>query len=159
MSRSPKKRNKVYVQRSSSPFAGISLLMGAVTAHIPVTESDAGELEMVAFTALDAVTHGHGTSREWDCLSRCLNQSWTLAHQGIGAESIPMLTCAQDGMRRAVPRYDATGKFGLDGDALRDIRLALLHWGQQLRLSTIGEVDAATRAIQREYHKHPERRA
>ena len=137
----------------------MGLLVAASVAHVPVTDSDAGELEMVALTALDAVAHGHGTRREWDSIARCLNHSWTLARQGIGGEAIPTLVRAQDGMRRAVPRYDRIGKFGLDGDGLRDVRAALSLWGGQLRISTIGEVDAATRVIEREYLKNTERRA
>ncbi len=157
MSRSTKPRKR-YVPRVPAS-SGLNVLIAASIAHEPLDDGDAGEFELIVLSALEAVTHGHGTRREWDSIANALNQAWTLAHNGIGAEMIPTLSAAQDGMRRAVPRFDRTGKVALDGDALRDVRHALTLWGQQLRMCTIGEVDAATRLVQREYWKRPETRA
>ncbi|AHN77417.1 hypothetical protein DA70_09655 [Pandoraea pnomenusa] len=107
---------------------------------------------MVVLSAFDAVVvHGLGTRREWDCLARALNHSWVLASNGIGAEASPVLLRAQEAMRRARDRFRTAGRIGFDGDGNQALRTALDLWGEQLRMCTVGEVDAATRAVEKHY--------
>ena len=149
MSRNKKPRKR-YVPRPCG--SGVPLVMRAAIAREPVTEEYAGELEIVALTAFDAVViHGQGSRREWDCLARTLNHAWVLASNGIGAEATQVLERAQAAMRRARDRFKAAGRVGFDGDGNRDLRAALDVWGRQLRLCTVGEVDAATRAVEKYY--------
>ncbi|WP_150587017.1 hypothetical protein [Pandoraea communis] len=130
--------------------------MRASIAREPVTDEYAGELEMVVLSAFDAVVvHGHGTRREWDCLARALNHSWVLASNGIGAEAAPVLERAKEAMRRARDRFTNGGRIGFDGEGNRDLRAALDLWGEQLRMCTVGEVDAATRAVEKHYWSVP----
>lgn len=152
MARSQKPRKR-YTPRVASPFAGISLLMGAQIAKDPMTDSDAGELELVVLAALDAVTRGHGTTREWDALARCLNQAWTLAHNGVGAEAIPVLRRAQDAMRRVAARFKQTDKVVFDGEGLKQVREAIDVWGQQIRISTVGEIAESARVVAKHYQE------
>jgi len=146
-----KKPRKPYRPKSRLPFGGISLLMGAQIAKEPMTDDDASELEMAVLTALDMVAHGHGTTREWDSLARCLNQAWTLAHNGTGPEMIPMLMEAQDAMRRMAKRYRETGKVVFDGAGLQSVREAIAKWGEQIRICTVGEIHAATTVVAKHY--------
>ncbi len=116
-----------------------------------MTEEYVGELELIALTALDSVTKGHGTRRDWDCLARCLNQSFVLANNGIGPEAKELLEDAQKAMLRTKDRFHQKGKIILDGDGLLSIRKALSIWSDQLRISKVGEVDSATRLVEKHY--------
>lgn len=146
-----KKPRKAYVPRPKNEVGGLLLLSRAGISSEPVTDQYAGELEMIALTALESVVRGTGTTREWDCLARCINQSWTLAHNEIGSEVIPTLHAANDAMKRMAKRFKAGQPMGFDGEGLTAVRRALEIWGDQLRISTIGEVDAATRVVEKHY--------
>jgi hypothetical protein len=150
MSRNKKPR-KPYRPKAAAPFAGISLLMGAQIAKDPMTDSDASELEIVALTALDAIAHGHGTRREWDALTRCINQSWTLANRDIGAEAIPVLLRAKEAMSRVAVRFMQAGKIAFDGDGLQAVREAIVTWGAQIRIATVGEIAESARMVEKHY--------
>lgn len=153
MSRNKKPRKRYSPRPCGS---GVPLVMRAAIAREPVTDEHAGELEMVVLSAFDAVVvHGLGTRREWDCLARALNHSWVLASNGIGVEATPVLQQAKEAMRRARDRFGSTGRIGFDGDGNRALRAALDLWGKQLRMCTVGEVDAATRAVERHYWSVP----
>src|ERR1700756_1579878 len=55
----------------------------------------AEHVELITLSAMEAITHGHGTKAEWDSIAISLNQGWILAKNGIGAEAIPALEEAQ----------------------------------------------------------------
>jgi len=123
----------------------------------PVDDEFAAPLEIAAYTALDTITRGHGDKAQWDLLARCLNQSWLLAKGGLGAEAKQTLDESHAAMRRMIPGFDATGKVAFVSEADQQIvETALSLWAQQLRMATIGEIDAATRIVEREYWKHRE---
>lgn len=148
------KKQRVRIDRNKNPlhrFSALNRLMGAQIANEPMTDADAGELEIAVLTSLDAVTRGHGTTREWDSLARCINQSWTLANKGIGAEMIPLLIEAQEAMRRVAKRFRETGKVAFDGEGLQTVREAISTWGAQIRLCTVGEIYAATNVVAKHY--------
>lgn len=126
----------------------------------PVSEEFAAEFEMAALTALDAVTRGYGNKSSWDMLANCLNHGWLMARAGIGHEAREMFNAAHEAMRRTVPGFDATGRINfVSASDQRIVEQALAAWSQQLRLATMGEIDAATRVVEREYYRTPERRA
>ena len=154
MARSKRPR-KAYRPKACTPLDGYMKLTRAGVARLPMEEGDAGELELVVLSALEAISHGHGTPNEWNSVARAINHSWTLANQGIGSEVIGPLAEAEDAMRRAGDRFYKVGKVALDGDGLRAVREAIELWGQQLRICTVGEVDAATRLVEREYWRTP----
>jgi hypothetical protein len=60
-------------------------------------------------------------------------------------------------MRRMIPLFQETGKVAFANEAdQKTVEAALALWGQQLRMARIGEVDAASRIVEREYWKHEE---
>ena len=122
-----------------------------------VTEDFAAEFEMAALTALDAVTRGYGAKSQWDTLANCLNHGWLLARNGIGHEAREAFNEAHEAMRRAIPGFEATGRIAFVSKADQlTVEHALATWSAQLRMATIGEIDAATRIVEREYWKHRE---
>lgn len=125
----------------------------------PVDDEFASPLEIAAYTALDTITRGRGGKSQWDLLARCLNISWIFSKGGLGHEAIEQLNASHAAMRRMIPLFDQTGRVAFACGADQEIvEEALVLWGQQLRLATIGEVDAATSLVEREYYKAEERR-
>jgi hypothetical protein len=159
MSKSQKPR-KAYRPRMVNPNACMIALERFKVLRQDVNEAFAGEFEMAALTSLDAVTRGYGQKSQWDTLANCLNQAWLFAKGGLGAEALDTFDAAHEAMRRMIPGYEATGKLGFVSHADQvAVEEAIALWGQQLRMATIGEVDAATKIVEREYWKHAERRA
>lgn len=126
----------------------------------PVDDEFAAPLEIAAYTALDTITRGQGAKPQWDMLARCLNTAWLLAKGGLGAEAKQSLDESHEAMRRMIPGFEATGKVAFASLAdQHTVEEALSLWAQQLRMATIGEIDSATRIVEREYWKYAERRA
>lgn len=117
----------------------------------PITDAEAAPLETAVLSGLEEMRKGTATPNEWNSVARGINHAWTLAQHGIGQEALPVIAEAEAGMKRAEKRYKATGRLVLDGEGLNAVRLALELWGQQLRMSTVGEADKATRLVEREY--------
>lgn len=140
-------------------FAALNRLMGAKVAKQEMTDGDAGELEIAAYAALDTITRGYGGKPQWDLLARCLNQAWLFAKGGLGPEAKETLDASHAAMRRMIPLFDKTGQVAFVSEAdQKTVEEALDLWGAQLRMATIGEVDAASRIVEREYWKYEERR-
>lgn len=154
------KRNKKYNPRAVDRNACITAITRAKILREPVNDDFAGSLEIIVLSALDTVMRGYGTRSEWDSIANALNQSWFLASAGVGAEGIPVLEAALDAMKRTLPVFDATGKIEfVTTNDLRLVEEALSVWSGQLRLVSIGELDATTRLVEKHYWKTPEKRA
>lgn len=159
MSKSQKPR-KAYRPKGINPNACLIALERFKVLRQDVNDAFAGEFEMAALTALDTVTRGYGAKPQWDTLANCLNQAWLFAKGGLGAEALETFNAAHEAMRRMIPGYEATGKLQFASHADQTaVEEAIALWGQQLRMATIGEVDSATKIVEREYWKHSERRA
>lgn len=110
-------------------------------------DGDVDRFRLAVFSALESISKGAGAPGDWNTLASAMNHACALANRGIGEEIMPALMDANDGMMRARDRFENTGRLGLDGDALRDIREVLGLWFDQLSLCTVGQVDAATRQV------------
>ncbi|MDN7490559.1 hypothetical protein QZM35_22875 [Burkholderia sp. AU45274] len=122
-----------------------------------VTEDFSDEFEMAALTALDAVTRGHGTKDQWDVVANCLNHGWLLARAGLGSEARDLFDAAHEAMRRMVPAYHETGKLAFVSAVDRStVEQAITTWIEQLKIITIGEMNAALAVVEREYWKYRE---
>ena len=152
-----RKPRRAYRPRMVNPNACMIALERFKVLRQDVNEAFAGEFEMAALTSLDAVTRGYGQKSQWDTLANCLNQAWLFAKGGLGSEALETFNAAHEAMRRMIPGYEATGNLAFTSPADQAIvEEAVALWGQQLRMATIGEVDAATKIVEREYWKHRE---
>lgn len=152
-----RKPRKAYRPRLVNNQACLIAIERARVERSPVADVFAAEFEMAALTSLDAVTRGYGEKSQWDTLANCLNQAWLFAKGGLGAEALDTFNAAHEAMRRMIPGYEATGKLAFVSHADQAaVEEAIALWGQQLRMATIGEVDAATKIVEREYWKHRE---
>jgi hypothetical protein len=156
VSKSQKPR-KAYRPKGINPNACMIALERYKVLRQDVNDAFAGEFEMAALTSIDAVTRGYGQKSQWDTLANCLNQAWLFAKGGLGEEALGTFNAAHEAMRRMIPGWEANGKLQFASHADQAIvEEAISIWGQQLRMATIGEVDQATRIVEREYWKQRE---
>lgn len=106
--------------------------------------TDLGVAYWLSFENLRA---GDANEESWSCVACALNVALVLCEKGIGAEYEQQLVAALDGTFRAKIRSTKTGKFRLDGDALRDIETALQIHDQQMEIAKRWEVTAAMNTI------------
>lgn len=155
-----KKPRKAYRPKGVNPRAHMVALERFKVLRTEVNDAFAGEFEMAALTALDTITRGYGAKSQWDTLANCLNQAWLLAKGGLGAEALDAMNDAHQAMRRMIPGFEANGRLEfVSKEDQEAVETALHLWFQQLRMATIGEIDAATKVVEKHYWKQPERRA
>ena len=80
------------------------------------------KLRLAEYSALDAITKGHGTIQDWHTLTQVLNLSETMARHGVGPEVLPVCEKAQKALHEAALRYQKTNKLGLTGEGIKSIR-------------------------------------
>jgi len=81
------------------------------------------KLRMLEYSALEAMTKGHGTVTDWRTLVDVLNLSEMMARNGIGKDEVmPICQKAQDALHQAAERYQSTMKMGLSGEGIQAIR-------------------------------------
>mgnify|MGYP006963607616 CR=1 FL=1 len=80
------------------------------------------KLRFLEYSALDAITKGHGTVQDWRTLVDVLNLSEVMAKGGLGPEVLPVCSQAQEALHKAAMRYQETKRMGLDGPGIQAIR-------------------------------------
>jgi len=81
------------------------------------------KLRMMEYSALEAMTKGHGTVTDWRTLVDVLNLSETMARHNIGKDEVlPVCQKAQDALHQAAERYMKTLKMGLSGEGIQAVR-------------------------------------
>jgi hypothetical protein len=81
------------------------------------------KLRMLEYSALEAMTKGHGTVTDWRTLVDVLNLSETMARHNIGKDEVlPVCQKAQDALHQAAERYMKTLKMGLSGEGIQAVR-------------------------------------
>ena len=81
------------------------------------------KLRMLEYSALEAMTKGHGTVTDWRTLVDVLNLSEMMARNGIGKDEVmPICQKAQDALHQAAERYQSTMKIGLSGEGIQAVR-------------------------------------
>jgi hypothetical protein len=80
------------------------------------------KLRFLEYSALDAITKGHGTVQDWRTLVDVLNLSEVMAKGGLGPEVLPVCAKAQEALHKAAMRYQETMRMGLDGPGIQAIR-------------------------------------
>ena len=81
------------------------------------------KLRMLEYSALEAMTKGHGTVSDWRTLVDVLNLSEMMARNGIGKDEVmPICQKAQDALHQAAERYQSTMKMGLSGKGIQAVR-------------------------------------
>ena len=108
-------KRRVYALIDSTQHA----IIGASITH----REKLDKLRMLEYSALEAMTKGHGTVSDWRTLVDVLNLSEMMARNGIGKDEVmPICQKAQDALHQAAERYQSTMKMGLSGQGIQAVR-------------------------------------
>lgn len=99
--------------------------------------------------SIEAMTGGYAESYHLDTIIYALDIGVVLAENDLGGDHIELLREAMAGIGRTKVRYLDTGRMGLDGEALIAIRAAYDLHQEQMRLATMGELQAAISEMHR----------
>jgi hypothetical protein len=140
-----KKPRKAYRPRAVSRTAGFDVL----ERRTPLDLSQTTDLGIAYHVALDEMLQGRGTEEHWSTLACALNITLVIAETGPGLNSIRIIEDALAGAVRARDRARRTGKWGFDGDALIDMKIALETHDAQLATVSKAVVQAALAEVHR----------
>lgn len=101
-----------------------------------LTQEDANRLKFIGYQALDTIARGAGGYAQFDCVNMAVSVCTVLAEKGYGKEHIDVCKEAIDAIRRMGDRAGKAGKYALDGDGLKAVRLCLDLHQQQIDLCT-----------------------
>lgn len=156
MTKPKKPRNKKYTPRPVAQHGGLVAIAmcharGENASTLRADQvTDLGVAYWLSFENLRA---GDANEEAWSCVACSLNVALVLCEKGIGKAYERELVAALDGCFRAKARSAKSGNFRLDGDALRDIELALHIHDQQMAMAKRWEVTAAMNEIYRRLDK------
>lgn len=107
------------------------------------------DLGVAYWLSLENLARGSADEEHWSCVVCALNIGMALSETVIGQEYEPDFVKALDGLFRAKIRSKRTGNFRLDGDALRDVKLALEIHDAQVKEVTKAELTAALHTVRK----------
>jgi hypothetical protein len=116
-----KKPRKAYRSREVRRMAGFDVLGH----RAPMDISQKTDIGIAYYMALNEMTNGRGSEEHWSTVACALNLALVIAETGPGLDGIEIIKSALAGAVRSRERARRTGKWGYDGDALIDIRIAL----------------------------------
>ncbi|KWI50287.1 hypothetical protein WT72_24250 [Burkholderia pseudomultivorans] len=138
-----KKPRKAYRPRVVRRTAGLDVL----ERRTPMDRGQKTDLGIAYYMALNEMTNGRGTEEHWSTVTCALNLALVIAETGPGFDGIGIIKSALAGAVRSRDRARRTGKWGFDGDALIDVRIALETHDAQMAtvskaaiLKALGEV-------------------
>ncbi len=115
----------------------------------PLQDDQMRDLGIAYRIAYDLLRTGLGNEESWSTLACVLDIASALAESGMGAEHLPTIRDALDGMHRAKERAQRTGRWALDGDALNAVRNGLAIHDAQVEAATKGDMRAAMAEVER----------
>lgn len=115
----------------------------------PLQDDQMRDLGIAYRIAFDLLRTGRGTEESWSTLTCVLDIASTLAESDMGAEHLPTIRDALDGLHRAKERAQRTGRWALDGDALNAVRKGLEIHDLQIDAATKGDMRAAMAEVER----------
>ena len=103
-------------------LAPLRTLDRAHQASTPLPDERIDEIAMLALSALESITTGHGTDDHVAGIALAINMTGSLIRQGIGTEATEIVERAQTAIMSADARCFKTGKWGFTGQELTAIR-------------------------------------
>ena len=117
--------------------------MAAMKAKLPLSQDQRRDVALVMLAAFNALTIGRGSAQCWAHVASAINVGMMMCEIGIHPDKIEIFRAAQAGLIRTRGRGSSTGKWGFDGDALRDITQAINVHQDQYRIATKQQVQQA----------------
>ncbi|MCM2543891.1 hypothetical protein ACVCII_24095 [Burkholderia glumae] len=109
------------------------------------------DLGIAYHIALDEMIHGRGTEEHWSTVACALNITLVLAERvkkGVPGW-IELTNRALAGVVRSRDRARRVGAWGFDGEALADVKEALVLHDEQMAIFNKGEIMAALAEVHR----------
>ncbi|SMG00349.1 hypothetical protein [Burkholderia singularis] len=140
-----RKPRKAYRPRAIRCTAGLD----ALERRTPMDVSQTTDLGIAYHVALSEMINGRGTEEHWSTIACALNVALVIAETGPGLSSIGIIKGALAGLVRARDRARRTGKWGFDGDALIDVKIALETHDAQMATVSKQSILAALAEVHR----------
>ena len=102
----------------------VNTIAHAIAGASITPRAELDKLLMRELSALDDMTKGKASLKQWYDLANVVNLCETLAHEKVGAEALESCGIAQDALIEAAKRFQDTKRMGLSGigiQALRDV--------------------------------------
>jgi hypothetical protein len=112
-------------------------------------EDQLTDLAIVFRLSFSEMLNGRGTDHNWATCATALNVSAVLSNRGLGDEYSDLIDAAQRGLNRSKERQKRTGKWALDGEAIKAMQEALDLHESQIKIATKGELSSAIDEIHR----------
>lgn len=115
----------------------------------PMQEAQMLDICIGAHTSLDAMLNGFSEEEHWHNLALSLNYALVLCEMDVcgSGQYIDIPQRARRALVEAQQRGIKTGRWGLSGVGIQDMRLVLELHDQQLQLATHGQVIEAQQVI------------
>jgi hypothetical protein len=150
-----KPRNKAYRPKANLTGGGLQALVRIEDrARIRTINNstyrpeDLTDLRTAYWVAFANLKQGHPTEEAWGHVCFSLNLALVLCELGFGSEWTDTVVAALDGIFKAKQRGDRTGRYGLDGDAIKAVTDALEVHDQQMEVATRAETAQAYAIVQ-----------
>ncbi|VVE29455.1 hypothetical protein PEP31012_03591 [Pandoraea eparura] len=119
------------------------------SAALPLDQSQTTDIGLTYHLSLDAIKGGYATEEIWSNLACSVNIALILAEQGTEEARIEDIKRAQDALMRAKARSERFGTWGLDGDGIRDLQMALTVHDSQMKTAPKAQVRVAINEMHR----------
>lgn len=146
MSRPSKTRRRYDPNRL---FRSVSASQARKSDARPLIQSQTTDIGLAYHLSFDAIKGGYATEEMWSNLACAMNIALILAEKGIGEPHIEDIKLAQDALMRAKGRGEKSGSWGLDGDGMRDLHLAITVHDAQMEAATKSDVRFAINEVRR----------
>lgn len=115
---------------------GFDPVMHAIAGACVTNQKTLDALTLRILSALESMTHGHGTLADFSELVDIVNVCETAGLSGLGPEVLPYCEQATVALKEAAQRYETARVFGLSGVGIQAIReLIEYHRLQMLSVS------------------------
>lgn len=144
--RSPAQKRANLIKRAQRKYAHEQKVIKSK----PMQEGQRLDICVGAHTSLEAMLKGFGEEEHWHNLALANNYAMVMCELDIceSRQYVDIPERARRGLIEAKERGERTGRWGLSGVAIQDMRLVLDLHDQQLQLATHGEVLQAKEVIQ-----------
>ena len=100
----------------------IDIVAHAIAGAAIANDDSLDKLRLCELSAIDNMVNGRATPEDWRWLADVINIAETMGKAGIGPEVLPYCEASQKAMLEAAERYQKTGKMGLSGVGLTNIK-------------------------------------
>ena len=108
--------------------------------RMPIKRVDQDTLAIRFHSAMAMFTRGYGSREHWQTLADAVNVSLNLCEiQGLMPDALADVHAARDAMVSCRDRYKTIGKWGMTGDEMQAVKLAVTLYDEQNTRATLSQ--------------------